>query len=140
MTTFIKQLSANDIGSTGSHQAGILVPKGDPELVGFFGKLDPSHLNPDAWISCVDEELKEWRLRFVYYNNKLHTPGGTRNEYRITHLTKYFKSVNAAHGDSLVFTSSSEPRHFSVRLERSIKPEIHTHRRRVVLTGWRKVH
>ncbi len=39
--TISKKLSANDLGLTGSHQAGILVPK-STELQNFFPKLDPT--------------------------------------------------------------------------------------------------
>ena len=140
MTTFIKYLSANDIGTTGSHQAGILVPRSDPELVNFFGQLDAATLNPDRWIFCVDESMKKWRLRFVYYNNKIHSTNGTRNEYRITHLTKYLKSSNSSPGDALVFASSPEANCFTMHLERAKKVASGTERSRVVLAGWRKVH
>jgi len=33
---YAKLLSANDTGETGGHQAGILVPKSDAELLAFF--------------------------------------------------------------------------------------------------------
>ena len=35
MKSISKILSANDIGATGGHQAGILIPK-DPRILGFF--------------------------------------------------------------------------------------------------------
>jgi hypothetical protein len=50
--TFIKTLSANDVGTTGGHMGGILVPKGDGELLAFLPPLDPNVLNPSAWIEC----------------------------------------------------------------------------------------
>src|SRR5215469_7482404 len=40
-----KTLSANDVGSTGAHQAGILIPK-DPKILAFFPTLDASTKNP----------------------------------------------------------------------------------------------
>ena len=50
--TFIKTLSANDVGTTGGHMGGILVPKGDGELLAFLPALDRNVLNPSAWIEC----------------------------------------------------------------------------------------
>lgn len=89
--TFAKILSANDVGETDAHMGGILVPKGDVELLAFLPKLDPDVFNPSAWIECVTPDGQLLRLRFVYYNNKLHAPTGTRNEYRITWLTKFLR-------------------------------------------------
>lgn len=36
-----KTLSANDVGATGAHQAGILIPK-NPKILAFFPSLDKS--------------------------------------------------------------------------------------------------
>lgn len=83
--TFIKTLSANDVGTTGGHMGGILVPRGDGQLLAFLPPLDPGVMNPSAWIDCVTLDGQVLRLRFVYYNNRLHAPNGTRNEYRITY-------------------------------------------------------
>ena len=43
-----KHLTANDLGVTGSHQAGIHVPK---DMAGFFPQLERGRVNPDAWLS-----------------------------------------------------------------------------------------
>ena len=84
--SFAKTLSGNDVGETGSHQAGICVPKKNQDLCSFFPQLDAKIKNPDCWLICEDENGDSWKLRFVYYDSK--TLGvGTRNEYRITHLT-----------------------------------------------------
>jgi hypothetical protein len=104
--TFIKTLSANDVGATGSHMAGILVPKGDGDLLAFLPQLDAGVLNPSAWISCLTPDGTTLQLRFVYYNNRLHVPTGTRNEYRITHLTGFLREAGAREGD--VFEISRE--------------------------------
>jgi hypothetical protein len=96
-----KKLSANDIGLTGGHQAGILVPK-DPAILGFFPKLDAGIKNPR--VSLTVRELGDdtrWQFNFIYYNNRLF--GGTRNEYRLTCMTKYLCAVSAKVDDDLVF-------------------------------------
>ncbi len=82
-----KKLSANDVGTTGAHQAGILVPK-EKAILSFFPSLDPSVKNPR--MTLVVRELKDgtrWEFNFIYYNNRLF--GGTRNEYRLTCMTQY---------------------------------------------------
>jgi len=91
-----KQLTANDLGVTGSHQAGIHVPK---DLVEFFPELDPRSPNPQVWLSVdVGPTVEQWRL--VYYNAKpLGT--GTRDEYRITYVRGYLSSQAATVGDYL---------------------------------------
>lgn len=139
--SFAKVLSANDVGLTGGHQAGILVPKGAPELLAFFPPLDPSLPNPDAWISALDEDGNEWTLRFIYYNSRLHRTG-TRNEYRITHLTKCLRGMRARPGDQLVFSSTLKPAHYLLRLERAAFKEATAPVPDGVirLSGWRRVH
>lgn len=106
--TFAKTLSANDVGETDAHMGGILVPKGDGELLAFLPKLDPGVLNPSAWIDCSTPDGQILRLRFVYYNNKLHAPKGTRNEYRITWLTKFLREAGAKSGDTFQISRESE--------------------------------
>ena len=81
---FSKVLSANDVGATGGHMGGLLIPKGERELLAILPPLDPTIKNPDAWLECVDDAGQALRLRFVYYNNKLHDERGTRNEFRLT--------------------------------------------------------
>lgn len=112
--TFNKILSANDVGSTGGHQAGVLIPKSE-ELLAFLPNLDPSVKNPDAWIECEDEDGILHKFRFVYYNNKLHDKDGTRNEYRITHMTKYFREAGASEGDSFEI-SKDKGRYYRIRV------------------------
>ena len=93
-----KALTPNDLGLTGSHQAGIAVPK---HMVQHFPPLDPSMYNPDCWISVEDNNSVIYAWRYVYYNNRLHSPNGTRNEYRLAHVRGYLNSVIAAPGDVL---------------------------------------
>jgi len=117
---FTKQLSANDVGATGGHQGGILVPKAEEELLAFLPPLDPAIKNPDAWIECIDEFGVTRRLRLVYYNNKLHDPKGTRNEYRITYLTTYFRHVGAEQGDMFEISGMGNGSRYGIRIVRAV--------------------
>lgn len=97
-----KKLSANDVGTTGGHQAGILVPKAK-EILSFFPSLDPNVKNPR--MTLVVRELKNgtrWEFNFIYYNNRLF--GGTRNEFRLTCMTQYLRAIDSRVGDDLVFS------------------------------------
>lgn len=139
---FAKVLSANDIGATGSHQAGICVPKGDPELLAFFPPLDPGQLNPDAWLVCRDSAGEEWRVRYIYYNNRLHGQG-TRNEYRITRLIRLLKQYGAREGDLLRFAATDDARTFLISVERSTPSSAEDAAEvpaLIRLSGWRRVH
>lgn len=142
--TFVKTLSANDVGATGAHMAGILVPKGNGELLAFLPSLDAGEINPSAWIGCETQSKTILRLRFVYYNNRLHAPTGTRNEYRITHLTKFLRDSGAKEGD--VFEISRDDGHdlYRIRVIRNphAEPEADDEGpvRIKLTTGWRRVH
>lgn len=93
-----KTLSANDVGTTGTHQAGVLVPK-QQKALDVFPVLDHRTLNPRELLHGFDEEGRPWALNFIYYNNG--TFGGTRNEYRLTGIGPYLRSRNAGIGDVL---------------------------------------
>ncbi len=97
-----KKLSANDVGTTGGHQAGILVPK-EKAILSFFPSLAPNVKNPR--MTLVVRELKDgtrWEFNFIYYNNRLF--GGTRNEYRLTCMTEYLRAIDSRVGDDLIFS------------------------------------
>lgn len=100
--TIRKVLSANDLGLTGSHQAGVLVPRYD-SILRFFPILDPEAVNPsrDVLVRDVQSDSRVL-LRFVYYNSKVRGEG-TRNEYRLTRMTALLRSLDARPGDVLVF-------------------------------------
>jgi len=137
--SFEKTLTANDTGRSQSHQAGIHIPKSQRELIAFLPPLDSTSLNPSVWLTATDADGVEWKLRYIHYNNRLHTESGTRDEYRITHLTKYFRAAGAKPGDHM--TISGEPGSTSVRI--SVIPtggEELTEARPVRLVGWRRVH
>lgn len=99
MRTLTKILSSNDVGETGAHQAGMLVPKGG-EYLKFFPALDAAMFNPRCVLLCIDSRGKRWEFNFIYYNNR--SFGGTRNEYRLTRMTKFFREAGAMSGDGLV--------------------------------------
>lgn len=144
-TTFSKTLSANDVGKTGGHQAGILIPKSEVELLAFLPWLDPAIKNPDAWIECMDEDGVTRRFRFVYYNNKLHDPAGTRNEYRITHMTGYFRDVAAHEGDVIEISRNKDSSYYAISIIRlppigaGIQEEHQVYRIKIK-SDWRRVH
>lgn len=139
-----KTLTKNDTGETGGHQAGIVVPRSNLELIEFFPPFDLSEFNPDTWITCIDPNGDHWDMRYVYYNGKTFTPPkSTRNEYRITHMTKYFSKWGAKCGDSVVFSSTKNSTIFNIRIK--IQGELvevrnsSVNSKPVVLRGWRTV-
>ena len=95
-----KVLSANDTGETGGHQAGICVPRGS-DVLAFFPDLGNSVKNPRASMVFVDDWGQRWNFNFIYYNNKFHSPNGTRNEYRLTGLTRFFRENGLRSGDEI---------------------------------------
>ena len=94
-----KTLSRNDTGENGSHQAGILIPKKD-EILCFFPELDKKIKNPRHGLSFTDSFGVKWLFSFIYYNNSFF--GGTRNEYRLTGMTRFIKAYNLKAGDKLI--------------------------------------
>ena len=141
--TFRKVLSANDVGLTGGHQGGVLIPKGNTELLKILPYLDPNIKNPDAWITCVDESKNIHKFRFVYYNNKFHDINGTRNEYRITHMTKWFKNQVAMNNDELEIACIGGNSKYYINIIRNLDDHNNSTQEgpaRIVLKGWRRIH
>src|SRR6056297_2838956 len=142
-TAFRKNLSSNDVGSTGGHQGGVLIPKGETELLSFLPPLDADVKNPDAWITCIDEDGVVNRFRFVYYNNKLHDENGTRNEYRITHMTAWFRGQRARNGDAFEISRDQGQSEYRIRIvhaEKETGQNDQAAPTRLRLRGWRRVH
>lgn len=141
--TFRKILSANDVGATGAHQAGILIPKSESDLLSILPFLDPTTKNPDAWIECEDEDGTIRKFRFIYYNNKLHK-SGTRNEYRITHMTKFFNETGAREGELLEISKFESSQTYMIRIVRSatVLEELDRESgiRIKIKSAWRRVH
>ena len=102
-----KDLSRNDTGETGGHQAGMLIPR-DPEILSFFPRLDPKEYNPRHQLVFRDPLGSKWTFSFIYYNNKFF--GGTRNEYRLTCMTPFMRAHNLRAGDKLTLSRDEENR------------------------------
>lgn len=102
---FAKVLSANDVGSTGGHQSGLLVPR-KRQILSFFPSLDETKLNPRAQMQFLDDSGDTWDFAFIYYNNRQF--GGTRNEYRLTRMTKYIRQASLVEGDEIVLHRSTD--------------------------------
>ena len=107
-----KTLSPNDMGDTGSHQAGIHVPK---VLVNFFPKLDESKPNPRTTLQLESEQGVRGECRYIHYNNKL-VSNGTRDEYRITRIRSFLRDCGASSGDTIEF-SRLDDSHYLVNVE-----------------------
>jgi len=117
-----KVLSANDTGETGGHQAGILVPR-DPAVLSFFPKLNPADYNPRVHLRFLDDSGTFWEFAFIYYNNKLFD--GTRNEYRLTRMTKYIRQAGLVIGDEIVLShDSSDDRYYITHRRRQKNPMV----------------
>lgn len=129
-----KLLSANDTGETGGHQAGILIPR-DEELLSFFPVLDPTVLNPRCHIRFLDDGGTFWEFAFIYYNNKFF--GGTRNEYRLTCMTKFIRQAGLVQGDDLVLVQ--EGGRYRVTYRRKKKGQGLKNGVLKLGTGWRVV-
>lgn len=131
-----KTLSANDVGETGAHQAGILVPK-DRNILSFFPSLNPKEKNPRVTLVFrEDDGITRWDFNFIYYNNRFFA--GTRNEFRLTCMTKYLRARNAGVGDLVVLSKDSEGRHI-VELKRANLPVITRDNVLVLSGGWKVI-
>lgn len=109
-----KVLSANDTGETGGHQAGILVPR-ERRLLSFFPRLKQEDYNPRAHLKFVDGSGVGWEFAFIYYNNSFF--GGTRNEYRLTRMTRFIREAGLTTGDEVIL-SRSEAGEYSINFKR----------------------
>jgi hypothetical protein len=125
-----KVLSANDTGETGGHQSGILVPK-DPAILDFFPRLNASVKNPRAVLNVLDRMGHQWSFNFIHYNNRFF--GGTRNEFRLTGMTAFFREFNLKSGDVVILRQVS-PEHMNIEYRRGSSS-----RRVLKLTGTWKV-
>jgi hypothetical protein len=103
-----KILTNNDTGESGSHQAGIVIPKRQ-EFLRFFPDLDPGQKNPYRLLAFVDEQGLCWKFKYIYYNNKFF--GGTRNEFRLTRMTGYIREKNLSPGDEIILSKDDQGRY-----------------------------
>jgi hypothetical protein len=144
LDSYAKVLTKNDIGETGSHQAGIAVPKTNNALLKFFPSLNLNQFNPDTWITCIDPDGIEWEFRYIYYNGKTFSPPkSTRNEYRVTRMTKFFTKWGAKSGDSVVFTKTDNNGCFKISVvcdNDHIRENTNEAYGPIVLRGWSRVY
>lgn len=101
-----RRLSANDLGITGSHQAGFLVPK---KLIrdGLFPALSTFQRNPRSRLQLTRKPSGQvYYVNFIYYNNKLF--GGTRDEYRLTGISAMCRDYGLRVGDQIEFVRTGE--------------------------------
>ena len=138
---FEKVLTANDTGKTGAHQGGVHIPKGQRDLIAFLPRLDLRKKNPDVWLTTEDRDGNEWSFRYVWYNNSLHDKGGTRDEYRLTHMTAYFRHVGARPGQVMTLSRRPGAGTYSIDVVSLGKGNAAQHEpSRIRLRGWRRVH
>ena len=140
---FRKTLSNNDVGQTSGHQAGVLIPKGQKELLSFLPQLDKTKKNPDAWINFLDDNKDVVKFRFIHYNNKLHEINGTRDEYRLTHMTAWLKNQGAKSGDELEISGPEDGSKYQIKLLRKTGSDLFDNDGKpkpIKLKGWHRVH
>lgn len=137
--TIAKVLSANDTGETGGHQAGLLIPR-EKKILSFFPELSAFHRNPRAHLRFEDQSGHLWEFAFIYYNNRFF--GGTRNEYRLTRMTKYIREAGLQTGDKVVMRRDTTG-DYSISYHRAKDPEsVRTEDGTTVLklgSGWRVI-
>lgn len=134
MQSISKILSANDTGATGAHQAGMLIPK-EPRILDFFPTLDPREYNPRCLIVFSDEFRGKWEFSFIYYNNALFS--GTRNEYRLTRMTKYIRDAKLDIGDEIILMRDISGG-YSIKYRRKDQPAL-TNGVLKLGSGWRVI-
>ena len=90
------------------------------KIAQYFPKLDETQKNPRAVIRLIDCNDKPWSFNFIHYNNKLF--GGTRYEYRLTKMTKFFREHSLKEKDRIEFSLGSSNR-YSILIHRHQKTE-----------------
>lgn len=80
----------------------------------------------------------------MYYNNRMHVPNGTRNEYRITYLTKFLREEMANAGDTFEISKADGAARYKIRVipigGSSDASDDDAPVRIRLTTGWRRVH
>ena len=129
-----KELSANDTGDTGGHQAGILIPK-NPRILSFFPKLGTATKNPRHHLIFHDEDGQRWEFAFIYYNNAYF--GGTRNEFRLTRMTPFIRRHGLRPGDRVTLRREPETGRLYITCQRVRAPHRSASGRLRLGSSWR---
>jgi hypothetical protein len=121
--TLLKRLSANEIGTTGSHQSGFLIPKKVIDS-GIFPPLDNGTKNPDCWMDWqLDGSGKSFSVRFIHYNGKL-VGEGTRDEYRVTNIADLMRELLPEVDDVLCVQRTDKALRVSLRPSSSLPADV----------------
>ena len=107
------------MGDTGSHQAGIHVPR---VLVHFFPALNESALNPRSNVRLQSEQGVTGTCKYIHYNNKL-VSRGTRDEYRITRIHSFLTERGARTGDTIEFSRLDDSQYLVRIVPSEFEPE-----------------
>lgn len=92
---FCRYITANDTGTTGSHQAGFYIPKEAARLL--FEEPVMKGTNKDKMVEIKWQNDFTTQSRFIYYGT------GSRNEFRITRFGKGFPFLEDKNvGDLLI--------------------------------------
>lgn len=98
---FSKFITANDVGTTGAHQAGFHIHKNAWPLL--FNSPGQKGENKDKYVTIKWQNNFETQSRFIYYGVN------TRNEYRLTRFGRGFPYLHDENiGDLLIITKQSE--------------------------------
>lgn len=96
-----RYITGNDVGVTGSHQAGFYVPKCASKLL--FDIPGKKGENKEKCVSII------WQNDFVTQSKMKYYGQGTRNEYRITRFGKGFPFLRDENvGDLMIIAKFSE--------------------------------
>lgn len=98
--SFFRYITANDVGTTGGHQAGFYVPKTASRVL--FSTAGERGQNKDRLVRILWQDAIETDSCFVYYGQK------TRNEYRITRFGRDFPYLQEEFSGSLLILTECE--------------------------------
>lgn len=99
MNSVRKRISKNDLGLTGGHQSGLLVPKTAVPLLPALAEDEP---NPKMQLEIEDQDGRRSTATYTHYNNKM-VGDGTRDEYRLTNMRAWFDANAPEVNDFVVF-------------------------------------
>lgn len=123
----VKRLSANDVGLTGGHQAGIYLPAFFVRKAFGSALEDSKELNPRLAVhyEVIGRDGEEFvPLQVIYYNNKI--IGGTRDEFRVTNWRQTFRPAYGESDYDCVFlfaVATRDPSHAVVFVARTKSEE-----------------